>query len=76
MKQAADLSIEPNVWHNEPEWHMKIIRTLFAVVVLSCSAQLVHSADTEGHFWLGGGAGSVKCHVLAITQVRVDTRMQ
>lgn len=40
---------------------MKIIHTLFAVALLSCSAQLAHSADTEGHFWLGGGAGGVKC---------------
>jgi hypothetical protein len=40
---------------------MKIIHTLFAVAVLSCSAQLVHSADTEGNFWRGGGAGGVEC---------------
>jgi hypothetical protein len=25
------------------------------------SAQLAHSADTEGHFWLGGGTGGVMC---------------
>jgi len=40
---------------------MKIIHTLFAVAVLSCSAQLAHSADTEGRFGVGGGTGAVKC---------------
>lgn len=40
---------------------MKIIRTIFAVAMLSCSAQPAHSADTQGNFWRGGGAGGVEC---------------
>lgn len=40
---------------------MKITHTLFAFAVLSCSTQLAYSADADGHFWLGGGAGGVKC---------------
>ena len=40
---------------------MKISRTFFVAAVLSCSAQLSYSADADGRFWLGGGAGGVKC---------------
>ncbi|TAJ20623.1 MAG: hypothetical protein EPO47_11180 [Rugosibacter sp.] len=40
---------------------MKIIHTLFAFAVLSLSTQHARSADTEGHFWLGGGTGGVMC---------------
>lgn len=43
------------------EGQMKISRTLFAAVVLLCGAQLAHSADTSGRFWLGGGVGGVMC---------------
>ena len=40
---------------------MRISLTLFVATVISCSAQLSYSADADGRFWLGGGAGGVKC---------------
>lgn len=41
---------------------MKITHTIFvAVVVLSWSVQIAHSADIEGNFWRGGGTGGVMC---------------
>lgn len=40
---------------------MKVSRTLFVAIIFSCSAQVVHSVDADGRFWLGGGAGSVRC---------------
>ncbi len=40
---------------------MKIIHTLIAFAVMSCSAQLAYSADTGGRLWFGGGVGGVEC---------------
>ena len=46
---------------HELEKDMKIIRTIFVAAVLSCSAQLSHSADVNGHYIYGGGVGGVTC---------------
>jgi hypothetical protein len=39
---------------------MLLIRLIVVLAVASC-AQVTYSADTNGHFWLGGGAGGVAC---------------
>lgn len=40
---------------------MKIIKTFCAAALLSCCVPVVHAADAEGQFWMGGGVGGVKC---------------
>jgi hypothetical protein len=40
---------------------MKIIQVLLSLIVLFYSSQLSHSADQQGRFYLGGGAGGVNC---------------
>ena len=40
---------------------MKIVKAFVAVSALWAYAQISQSADENGRFWLGGGAGGVKC---------------
>ena len=41
--------------------HMKTLSTLITTAAIFFGAQISHAADAEGRFWMGGGAGSVKC---------------
>lgn len=40
---------------------VKISNGIILGAVLSCGSQLSYSADTNGHFQLGGGVGAVTC---------------
>lgn len=39
---------------------MKFVRLIAVLTLVSCT-QFAYSADAEGRFWLGGGAGGVPC---------------